>query len=188
MKILQGWTVYHLSFVAFFVALALSAGINALLVKNGGGYAISSSAKLPYGDDQLWSWVVESEKRSKWQVGMYDASRLRGEPEEPESARMIFMRTDGVKYNGVEMTLEAVVPSKWVSRQELPTVRRIYTITLSPAGECSTWVTINETAEFYDFQERFWLFWNKSDHVERLEYSLRQLATWMGNKGEVCSE
>ena len=184
---LKGWTAYHLSLVAIFAACVLFLGINALVMMNSGGYETSAEAELPYSDRQLWSWISENDKRIKWQVGTYDISKLRGDTEDIDSSRMLFFRAGLDKWNGVEFTLEATAPLKWKSRQELPTVLRIYTVLLAGSGPCQTKVTLLETAELYDFTERFWLFWTKRDHQERLEYSLRQLKTWMGHKGEVCA-
>ena len=183
---LKGWTAYHLTIVAIFTLAMMYLGINALMMKNSGGYELSAEAELPYGVEQLWQWTIENEKRAKWQVGMYDLSKLRGEPAEVESTRMLFFRSGADKWSGAEITLESQRPLKWVSRQELPTVQRIYTISHEKLGPCLTKVTVHEKAAFFDFNERFWLFWTKRDHQERLNYSLRQLKTWMGHKKETC--
>lgn len=185
---LKGWTTYHLSIVAVFMALMAYLGINALVMRSSGGYEISSEAILPYDADQLWMWVTENDRRSKWQVGMYDLSRLSGEPVELESSRMLFFQSGPDKWSGVEFTLEATAPVKWVSRQELPTTFRIYSISLMQQSQCQTKVIVHERAELYDFTERFWLFWTKREHSERLDYSLRQLETWMGHRGETCEK
>lgn len=185
-RVLNGWTVYHLSLVGVFAAALLFAGINALIMRSSGGYEISAQATLPYAADTLWQWTIENDKRSKWQVGIYDLSRLHGEPEELDSTRMLFFRSGEEKWTGVELTLEATAPSKWISQQETFTSLHIYNVSLEALGPCKTRVTLHEITELYDFTERFWLFWNRGEHVERLEYSLRQLKTWMGHKGEVC--
>lgn len=184
----KGWSAYHLSLVAVFAAILLFAGLNALWMRTSGGYDISAEATLPYGTDQLWQWTIENDKRKKWQVGMYDLSSLHGAPSEIDSARMLFFIGGEKKWNGVEVTLESTKPSKWVARQEMPKAIRIYRVTLGAISRCHTIVRLREESELFDFTERFWLFWNKSDHQERLNYSLRQLKTWMGHKGETCEE
>ena len=186
--VFKGWSAYHLSLVAVFAAILALAGLNALLVRTSGGYDIKAEATLPYGADQLWPWVIENDKRSKWQVGMYDLSSLHGAAEETDSARMLFFISGEKKWNGVEVTLESTKLSKWVARQEMPKAIRIYNVTLGAVSKCQTIVHLREQSDLFDFKERFWLFWNKSEHQERLNYSLRQLKTWMGHKGETCVE
>lgn len=187
-SVFKGWGTYHLSLVAVFAAILLFAGLNALLMRTSGGYDIKAEAILPYSADQLWQWTIENDKRSKWQVGMYDLSSLHGAPSEIDSTRMLFFISGEKKWNGVEITLESSEPSQWVARQEMPTTLRKYSVTLGALSACHTVVRIHEQSELFDFKERFWLFWRKSDHQERLNYSLRQLKTWMGHKGETCEE
>mgnify|MGYP002635094464 CR=1 len=184
--VLKGWTIYHLTLVAIFAAILLFAAINALVMRTNGGYALSAEASLPYSIDQLWQWTTVNEKRSKWQVGTYDMARLRGESTEAKSTRMLFFMDGEKSWTGVETTLETMAPTLWLSQQETTTMMRIYKVTLEASGPCKTKVSINENTKLYDFTERFWLFWTKSEQQERLNYSLRQLKTWMSHKGEVC--
>ena len=183
---LKGWTTYHLTIVGAFTALLLLAGINALIMKNSGGYEILSEAELPYNIDQLWQWTVENDKRIKWQVSMHDMANLHGNPTDEASTRMLFFLWGEKSWTGVETTLEAVPPTKWLSQQDTQTSKRIYTITLTSIAPCKTVVRMHESNQLYNFTERFWIFWNKSEQQERLDYSLRQLKTWMAQKGEAC--
>lgn len=182
----KGWGAYHLSLVAVFAAILLFAGINALVMRSSGGYDISAEATLPYDVDQLWQWSMENNKRSKWQVSMSDLSTLHGDTAELESARMLFFRSKEERWTGIEVTIDVEPRSKWVARQETPMAMRIYSVSLVPLGPCQTKVILNEQSDIFNFTERFWIFWKRGENVERLEYSLRQLKTWMGHKNIVC--
>ena len=176
---IKGWSLYHRIGLLFLIAAVTAflyqlwyAGVN-------GTYKVRESALIEAPAEAIWSLIIDTDNRVRWQAQIVAIARLKDEPTAVASTRILTWRNmNRRRWTALEETTRVIPGLLYATYQQSEKDERSLEIKLEPINACKTRVTLEERILPLTYDDRLIAPLLKFSDVDRFERSFAALSRW----------
>lgn len=180
------WNLYHKTVAALMTAFAFGIVLRGILVIDT-AFEVKDDRTISASSAAIWHLMSVDTERDKWQAELLDVAALTGPSSETGATRLLFWKRGLKRWQAVERTREVLQQRVLSFEQSSDQDSRWVTMNLDEEDVCRTRLSITEIIEPAEYLDRFWFFFRRTAHEDRLAASLDAMERWAKVSDPTCT-